>query len=58
MIVLLLSIIFLIFVLTLMIKVKSGLGEQPMELNQRQPAFIYNKGSPTFIYRNDLFIWI
>ena len=30
-------------------KVKSGLGEQLMELNQRQPAFIYNKGSPIFI---------
>ena len=31
-------------------KVKSGLGEQPMELNQRQLAFIYNKGSLTFNY--------
>lgn len=33
-----------------MIKVKSGLGEQLMELNQRRPSFIYNKGSPSFNY--------
>ena len=48
---------FPIFVLTLMIKVKSGLGEQLMELNQRQPAFIYNKEIPN-LYLMKWFVFL